>query len=346
MDLVPTKALLRRPRPSSAQIAEACARSAWLSHHYPEENAATAHGLNVDELVSVALDGGSEPPSTQIEACALVAWARREFPKDSRFHVKRKVVLLDPVTDEEITAGTPDLLVVYTTPQGRTRLVVVDWKTIGQFYSGHLAEPDDNLQQLIYMVAAGLELAVDEAQIILVCFDAAKLKVLEGQVHEPDAWWAFLDRIKAIPPIDMNGPQPIASKGEHCDRCWSKLHCSAYLAPAFDAEDVEIPNGLQPLVEGMGQRDLSEEGAQHALEWLVGAREVMKRAEKLTKIVESQLETYARTRGPIRLGDRVWGAQPTNGQRKGATVAELEARGLLDLIKPATPGEKFDWRKA
>jgi hypothetical protein len=337
--------VLLRPRPSAYQIAEACARSAWLSHHYPEENAATKHGSAKDELVSKALAGGPEPALVEIEARAIIVWVRKEFPKDARFYVQHRVTLVDPMTGETITSGTPDLLVTYRTSAGRLRLVVIDWKSIGQLYAGHLAAPDDNLQQLIYMVAAGMELAVDEAQIILVCFDATKLKLIEGEVHDQEAWWPFLERIKAVQPIDMEGPQPKASKGDHCGRCYQKLHCNAYLLPA-PAEGIQLPKALAPLIEDTANRELSAESAAAALEWLEGAWDVLERAIKLTKQVESQLATYVQTRGPIVVGDRTWGPIPDNGKRAGASVAELEARGLHDLIKPAKPSVKFDWRKA
>lgn len=336
--------VLQRPRPSSYQTAEACARSAWLAFHYPEENAATKHGSSKDALVSAALAGGPEPALVEIEARAIVAWVRKEFPKDAHFYVQHRVTLVDPMTGETLTSGTPDLLVIYRTSAGRLRLVVVDWKSIGQYYSGHIAPPDENLQQLIYMLAAGLEFSVDEAQVILVPFDAAKIKVVEGQVHEQEAWWPFLDRIKAVAPIDMEAPMPKASKGDHCDLCYQKLHCNAYLLP-LPEKGVQLPKALVPLIEDTENRELSAEAAAAALEWLEDAQDALKRAGKLAKQVETQLETYARTRGPIMIGDRVWGPIPDNGKRKGATVAELEERGLTDLIKPAVPGVKFDWRK-
>ena len=343
---------LKRVRPSSLQIAELCRRAPWLAHHHPEETAATKHGSSKDALVTTALMGGAEPPLDEIEARAILAWVRKEFPANTIFLPQQRVTLIDPITGEEVTTGTADLLAVYTTPAGRRRLVVLDWKTVGQLYAGYLSAPDESLQQLAYMLAAGMELAVDEAQIILVCFDAAKLKVLEGQVHEQDAWWAFLDRIKAVPPIDVDGPQPTASKGDHCDHCWQRGHCSAYLLPAFDleAEMAKQPRELIPFSEGLIGQGLSggitEERALAALAWLETAEDVIKRAGKVTRLVKDQLETYARTRGPVRRDDGMeWGPVRTNGSRKGATVAELEAAGHPELIHPAEPGETFKWRK-
>lgn len=319
-------------RPSSLQMAEVCERSPWLSARYQERNPATEHGSNVDAEVSVELMGRGAATSPQ--AIALVAWVRSRFPADARFLPQHRVTLNDPVTGKRITTGTPDLLVVI----GR-KVYVVDWKTKGQMFAGHLKRPDDNLQQLTYLVAAGMEFDAEEAQIILACFDDRGIEALESEVYPAESWWPIIDHIKAIPPIDLNGPEPTATKGDHCSACYQRIHCSAYLMPAMD----NVPVALVPFT-GEGT-DLTTDTALAALDWLDMADEAIKRAKQVRDAVEAQLETYATIHGPLRKDGKEWGPVPSNGKRSGPTVSELEEMGLTNLIKPGKPGVRFDWRK-
>lgn len=320
-------------RPSGLQIAEKCSRSPWLAQRYQEENEAMRHGSAVDNDVSRVLVEGGEPTTKQ--GADLIAWVRRRFAAEAAFHVQRKVRLIDPVTGETLTEGTPDLLVVH----GAT-LTVVDWKKKGQLYAGHLEMPDNNLQQMAYAVAAGMEFEAETVQIILACFDERGITPIEGDTLEAAAWWPLLDRIKQVPHVDLEGPEPTATKGDHCDACYQRLHCSAYLLPATLEK---VPVALVPFAEpGTG---LTSDEALAALEWVDLADAAIKRAKEIRDLAEGQLETFARIHGPIRRGDKEWGPSPSNGQRRGPTLAELEAQGLEHLIKPGKPGVKFGWRK-
>jgi hypothetical protein len=320
-------------RPSGLQIAEKCSRGPWLSHRYPEENPATRHGKAVDDDVSrVLLEGGE---ATTKEGAALAAWVRNRFASTAKFFIQHKVQLVDPVTGELITEGTPDLLVL-----DGNRLVDVDWKKKGQLYAGYLEMPDNNLQQMAYAVGAGMEFNVEEVQIILACFDDKGITPIEGPVLEGSSWWPLIDRIKAIPHVDLEGAEPQANKGDHCDGCYQKMHCSAYLLPAMLEK---VPVELVPFAEpGTG---LTSQEVLAALEWLELADAAIKRAKALRDLCEGQVETFARIHGPVRKGDKEWGPSPSNGQRRGPTLGELEAQGLGHLIKPGTPGVKFGWKK-
>lgn len=320
-------------RPSSLQLAEQCSLSPWLSNRYPEETGYIRKGSGVDTDISGALEHGTEPttPAGKI----LIAWVRQRFSAEARFWVQRKVSLFDPVSGELITEGTPDLLVL-----DGARLYVVDWKSIGQLYQGYLKKPDDNLQQQAYLVAAGMELEATEGQIILACFEDKKITPIEGKVLQAEDWWPLIDRINAIPPIDFDGPAPMAVKGEHCDSCYQKMHCSAYLLPAMR----EMPEALVPFTEGRALA-LTQEQAVAGLAWLEQAEAAVKTAGKVMKLVESQLETYATTTGGIEHEGKVWGPIPVTGKRSGPTLGELEELGLTNLIKTGKAGVKFDWRK-
>lgn len=320
-------------RPSSLQIAESCSRSPWLANRYPEDTEAARKGTAVDADVSAALVAGDEPKTT--EGRLLVDWLRGRFGDEAVYYVQRKVTLVDPVTGEVITEGTPDLLVIV----GR-RLHVVDWKTIGQWYAGHLRPPEDNLQQQAYGVAGAMELELEEFQIILATFDAKRVTPIEGPVWAGESWWPLLERIKLVPPVDFEGPEPPAIKGEHCDSCYQKQHCSAYLLPGMQ----ELPTALVPFSETR-KVALTHDQAVAGLEWLEQADEAIDRAKKVRTLVEGQLRTYADTVGPIAVGDKEWGPIPKNGNRTGPTLGELEEMGLSNLIKPGKPGVKYDWKK-
>lgn len=320
-------------RPSSLQLAEKCQRSPWLANRYPEENDNTRHGSAVDADISAALQDG-ETPKTK-EGLLLLDWIRGRFTEDAQYFVQRKVSLFDPVSGELITEGTPDLLVV----DGK-RLYIVDWKTKGQMFAGHLKRPDDNLQQQAYLVAAGMEIGSEEGQIILACFDEKSVIAIEGAVLPGEAWWPLLDRIKAVPPVDFDGPEPMAIKGEHCDGCYQKQHCSAYLLPAMR----EMPEALVPFSESRAVA-LTLDQAKEGLAWLAQAEEAISRAKKVKEVVQGQLETFVTAAGPIEHEGMVWGPIPTTGKRSGPTLTELEDLGLTNLIRSGKPGVKYDWKK-
>lgn len=325
-----------RVRPSSLPIAEVCERAPWLAHRYHERNPATERGHAVDAQISIVLGGGELPDDRS--ARALLMWVKKRFPGATQIYSQRRVKLIDPNTLEVLSEGTPDLLAVVEN-DGKRCLYVIDWKSKGQFWAGHLREPDDNLQQLTYMVAAGMELAVDEARIILALFDDDDVTPLESAVYAIDVWEPIIERVKTIPTFDPHGTEPEANKGAHCDGCYQRMHCSAYLLPATLKR---VPIELKPFAEEGG--GITSAQARDGIEWLERARDAMKRAKALTELVEEQLRTFATVNGPIRDGDREWGPMPTPGKRSGATVRELEEMGLTNLIKPGKPGVKFEWR--
>ncbi len=320
-------------RPSGLQIAEKCSRAPWLSHRYPEGNANTRKGDEVDDDVSKVLVEGGEAATK--EGAALAAWARGRFSATAKFFVKHKVQLLDPLTGELITEGTPDLLVL-----DGNRLVDVDWKKKGQLYAGYLEMPDNNLQQMAYAVAAGMEFSVEEVQIVLACFDDKGITPIEGPVLEGSAWWPLIDRIKAVPHVDLEGPEPEADKGDHCDGCYQKMHCTAYLLPATLEK---VPVELVPFAEPGTGLTLNE--ALQALDWVDRADAAIKRAEKIRDLAKGQIQTFVRVNGPLRRGSEEYVMTPTTGKRTGPKFEELEELGLGHLIKPGKPGVSFGWKK-
>jgi hypothetical protein len=330
-------------RPSSYQLAEACGRAPWLAAKYREANALTTFGHAVDDQVSRGLAAGELvlAPGEELlpETAQILDWVRATFAESGvEFYVQRRVTLRDPETGEELTSGTPDLVALI---RSQRRLVIVDWKKIGQWWAGHLAEPDNNLQQLIYGVASALEWAletpVDSFKIILACFDGHGVQPQESREILQAEWWDVIRRVKAVPRIDIDGPEPEATKGDHCQGCYQRMHCSAYLLPIMPA--------LHELVPFQEPGELTNDAAVAALDWLERAGVVLRAAEKLRDLVKENVDAFTLSHGPIVSGEREYVATPTAGRRQGATVAELEKRGLTELIRPGKPGIKFGWRE-
>ena len=339
--------MLQRSRPSQLQAAETCSRSLWISLHYREGNANTRRGQSHDAKASEILTNIKEVPIALVdksklspEVKGILAWVGKTFGSHCCFYVQRKVTLADPRTGEVLSEGTPDMIVV--DPLMHT-LTIVDWKTQGQMWAGHLADPDDNLQQLDYAVAAALEFStadcpLDGFKIVLACYDADGVQPRESEIITADQWFGIIDRIKAIPQVDPDEPEPEAQKGEHCQHCWGRLHCAAYLLPKGD----DMPGALVPFTQ---PGELTAESALQALEWADKAEVTVKAGNELIKRVYETIDAFVAANGPIRRGPKQYCQYPKMSNRKPPTVGELEAMGKADLIKPAVPGTAFGWRK-
>jgi hypothetical protein len=315
-------------RPSALALAEICGYSALLGErHAAEGDEAKAAGNAFDAEVGAALceEGGDlVDPAAQ----AAVVWVRTSFPHAQLF-VQRRVRLEDPETGETLTEGTTDLLAV-----DGNALAIVDWKKIHQIWTGYV-NPYDHLQSKVYLAAAMLELGADAGQQFVVGFDERKIYPYPGPIlHQPHVW-QVIDRVRAIqarPRTPFTGP--------HCQRCWQRTHCDARMLPAVIGR---VPVALQPFIVGTGVA-LTADNAPAALEWLQDADGAITIAEEIRERVVEQLKAYAAEHGPITTADgRRWGPAPTNGKRSGPSLAELEAKGLTELIRPGRPGTRWGW---
>jgi hypothetical protein len=333
-------------RPSSYAIAELCGLAPYLSTKHPESTARTAHGSAVDGQVSRALAAGElvMKPGEELlpESEQILKWVRATFVADAEFFVQRRVELHDPATGELVTAGTPDLLVLL---RHQRRIVVVDWKSIGQMWAGHLPPPRQNMQQLIYGVAACLQLSadlgieIDSFKIYLACFDKDGVRPQMSDEIPQDEWWEILDRVKAVPLVDLDAPAPEASRGDHCVHCYQRHHCPAYLLP----EKPDMPVALVPFSH---EGELTPDVAAAGLAWLDLADMAIKRAKELRDMVEESINAFTVQHGPIVVGDRQYGPKERRGSRRGPTLAELEAGGHADMIKPPKVSITYDWMPA
>ena len=347
----------KRVRPSSLALARICKRAPWLSVKYPASHDVTRFGSAVDKQVSVVLscisvgDMANLPTEEDLlpETAKILDWLERNYPIEQWiWHIQEKVALYDPETGELLTDGTPDLVCLHRT---EPVFVVIDWKKSGQMYSGHLQKPDENDQQLAYLTAFWLAIVatrkIERAKIILACFDDRGVTPLEsGTPEKPwiteDRLTAVVEAIRAVPPVDVDGQQPVAAVGEHCLHCWTRMHCSEHLLPVAVATQAGLPAPFAEFTDA----PMAVETAVKALSWLESAKRVLSEAKKIVELVEENVDTFVMQNGPVTVEAMTYGPVLAKGKRAGATVKTLEAEGLTRLIRQGDDKVTCKWYKA
>jgi hypothetical protein len=342
----------KRVRPSSLALAESCSLAPFLSTIYPESHDCTRKGSAVDKQVSIVLsciavgDMANLPTEEDLlpETGKILDWLEKSYPIERwEWHVQEKVTLLDPETGELLTAGTPDLMCLHRT---EPRFVDIDWKSRGQRWAGHLKGPEENLQQLAYVTAAWLEYSarrkIEAAKIILAFWDDTGVYPEESGAITEDMLTPIVVRVRAVPPIDVTGPRPEASVGEHCDHCYQRMKCSAHLLPMAVATQAGLP---APFAEFTGE-EMTVETVVKVLSWLEGAKRVLSEAKKIVELVEGNVDSFVTHNGPVTVEAMTYGPVLAKGKRAGATVKTLEAEGLTRLIRQGDDKVTCKWYKA
>lgn len=327
-----------RPRPSSLELSLHCQRAPWLSERHHETSEAARKGSSVDAEVSSALAAENESLLHSPEAKHCYHWLQ-EFAASvggCTVTVQGKAGLCDPESLELLTEGTPDVALMCP---GKSAVYIIDWKKADQWRAGLLPPIDSNPQLLAYLAAWMLRAGAKLGKVCVVPWDEEGVYPQWSKDFTDQDVMGIIDMVRSAPEIDPTGPEPEASKGDHCKRCYQKHHCSAYLLPTYDGM-------VQALVPLTVPEILTNESALAALEWVEEAKRKLGEAKKLVEIVEDRLETHTATVAPIVGADgKTWGLIPTKGKRSGPTVAECEKAGLAHLIHDAKPGTKYDWRK-
>jgi hypothetical protein len=300
-------------RPSALQLAEHCGYASVLAAQYPESSPAARRGQGIHAQIA---DGKSESP----EARAALRWLKDRW-EGQRIAHEVPVRLLDPETDEEITAGTADVII--EEDPAVPAICVVDWKTGKR---ANVADADDNLQLLTYGLAASMQNDAQAFRVVAVYLDGDDVSTDESRVYHAADWWPILARVRAAAYA-----KPEASPGPHCTGCWQRRHCPSWILPAGDA-----PAALAPIQQPGG---LTVENAPDALM-------MRERLRDMLAVVDGALEAHTARFGPIRVGDKQWGPVTVNGRRSGPSLDQLEAMGLGHLIKQGRPTTRHEWRKA
>jgi hypothetical protein len=333
-------------------MAKNCQLSPYLSVKYPTSHANTRFGSAVDQQVSVVLscmvvgDKDNLPTEEQMlpETEVILDWLTNNYPLDQwLWYVQETVELRDPETDEVIAKGTPDLICLHRT---RPVFACVDWKKRGQTFAGHLAAPDENLQQLTYVTAFWLktckERSIESAKIILAAWDETGVYPIESQDVTEAKLTVVVEQIRAIPPVDLDAPAPEASIGDHCNHCYQRMKCHAHLLPPAVVAKAGLP---APFAE-FATEIMTADTAVKALGWLENAKQVLSSAKKIYELVEGNVDAFVTQNGPVVVGAMAYGPRPVNGKRQGATVKTLEAEGLQRLIRPGKDSTTCKWYKA
>lgn len=348
----PVPAQSRRVRCSSIALSRLCRRFPWLSIRHPASHDVTRWGSAVDKQVStvltcIAIGNMDNLPSDEelmVETAKIMDWLEANYPIEQwEWHVQERLELADPETGEILTAGTPDLMCLHRT---EPRFVDIDWKKMGQLWVGHLQKPDENDQQLAYVVAFWLQASktrkIESAKIILAGWDETQVRPFESQPITEHRLTEVIESIRAIPPVDQEAPQPEAAVGEHCDHCWQRLHCDEHLLPGAIATQAGLPAPFSEFVGG----ELTVETTVKALAWLDRAESVLAEAAKIVKLVRGNADAYVTQNGPVAVAELCYGPQPVKGKRGGATIKTLEAEGLQRLIREGKESVKCKWYPA
>jgi hypothetical protein len=267
------------------------------------------------------------------DAVACVEWLRKHdiaTGTEGRLFVQESISLNDPVTGEEITRGTPDIVWIHG-----NHVLIVDLKKREQYWAGRLTDPDRSLQLHAYALAWAIRSGASSYKMAYLCFGEGDASfVWSAQYEVAIEGHSFLDRMRRI--IDKSnangarGTRPVATAGPHCTQCYQRAHCPQWLLPAHEGPQ---PSALAPLTQPGG---LTVDNAGLALMTVMALEEAAERAREI-------LKAFVTEHGqPIFLGDRQWGPTMVQGKRSGPSVAELEALNLVHLIKPGRPYQQ--WR--
>lgn len=306
-------------RPSQLSIAEDCGYSSTLAERYPQGSTAASAGDAFHKRAAPVVDGTATDP----EISPMVA----TFPSHVKSEAEVKVALSDPETGQSITEGTAD--VVLTHDDGS--ITIVDWKTGNPEY---VDPPDINLQLLTYGLAFALLRGAPKFRVGLYFTKAPPLR-LSKWFNDGEDYWTTLARIQKAAAADRS--QPIT--GPHCNKCFQRKHCSAWLLPAFEGEN---STALIPFTENGG--GLTATNAATALRAVLAMKDIV-------EIAEARLKDFSREQGGIEDGGKVWSPVVANGRRT-ISVEAAEAAGIMPqleavgVVREGRPYERFSWRNA
>jgi hypothetical protein len=311
--------------------AEQCALSPWLAARHQALRPEMAVGSDVDGEVTTCLRGGPAPKS--LAGMEIVAWVKRTY-LGACLEPQRLVQLMDQEMGEVLTEGTTDLLVSWPDLPG-SELHVADWKKKGQLFAGYIGSPDDHPQQLAYGLGAALELDAAAFTVHHVFFngpDDDRIEIRSSKRYTAADFPALLDRFRAMPDVDLDGPEPPATEGEHCNTCWQQRWCTARLLPP-------AVTALEPFTQAGALTPERLPEAIAVLEKFDAA------AKLLSKKAWEQVQGLVKLHGTVRVGGREYGFFEKKGNRSGPGVDELIRLGHGDLVTPGETTVKFGDRK-
>jgi hypothetical protein len=302
-------------RPSALSLAEKCGYSVTLAGEFRESSDAAERGTAFHKEAAAHING--------VKASARVGRMLATFAAiDEKVEAERPVALVDD-DFEVLSEGTADVIVTHADGS----ITVVDWKT---GMPEKVDEPDENLQILVYGLAAAIARGAPRFKVGLYFTEHPPIR-LSAWIDTADAGW-IMDRVRNALARDRN--EPVV--GAHCSSCYRRTHCKAWLLPAYEGE-----TALAPFTQPGG---LSAESAPKALH-------VLQAMQDAVKIAEAHLRDYARDNGGIRSGSKVWGPMMVRGGRRSVSIDAipqemLDALERVGAVREGRPYETYRWRNA
>lgn len=295
-------------RPSALQMAEHCGLSAQLGEQFPEQSDAAARGTAIHAEIA------ARAPVTGEAAAAVAALDG----VTGKVELEVAVELHDPETGELITAGTADVVI-----DDGTTVTIWDWKTGRPEF---VTEAAGNMQLHSYALAVALQRGRDAYAVRAVFLDSDGAHPSEASAVAGAEMWTMLNRIKAA------AARPaVATPGEHCARCWSRVHCHAWRD--------RVSTSLA-LIHASASSDLqlTDETATALALRLADVKKAAEAAEDMVK-------AHVRAGGRVEHDGKVYAPTQVAG-RKTADVKALEAAGLHEYMKQGAGYEIWKWRRA
>jgi len=284
-------------RPSLLPLAEHCGYAVKLSEEHAEGSSAAEAGTKFHSAMAEYITTRKGDPR--------LASIFATMPKHAKAEPELPVSLVDPETGETLSEGTTDLLLTHDD----LSLTNVDFKTGNP---DKVDPPDDNLQILTYGLAAAMARNAPRFRVGLYFTEYPPLRLSRWFSDGAD-YWAILDRVRAAVGRDRNQ----AVRGPHCDKCYRRTHCEAWMMPAALGE-----TALAPYTRPAG---LTKQNAPEALR-------VVKAMEDALEIAKAHLKDFARENDGIIDGNKKWAPVMVNG-RRSVSIERLEEAGLLPLIE-------------
>lgn len=302
-------------RPSGLGLADAgCGLASRLAEQFPETSDAADKGRAIHEDIAAWITNGREPQTAEGQRLKG-AWNVLDIKPEAEVVVEVR----DPEDGALITKGTADIVWV----QGDT-LHVVDVKTGRR----DKVEPaTENPQINAYACGLALARGFDAYRAGLVFLGDGGVSWDWSDEVRDGALWAWLERIKRAASIPA-----VAKLGPHCGNCYQRRHCPSWLLPV---DPVARELALVPLTRG----DLATP------EDIAEVDRVAKVLEDVAERAKAWVRLQVETRGPIRVGKRELALVESAG-RRSVSVADVEAAGRGDLVRPGKPYTTLKWRKA
>jgi hypothetical protein len=274
-------------------------------HYRPSED-------RFQEARAIAMASISREAQDGVKEMAERLFADWTPPENAKFEVPigidRRGIAVPYDSDKAMVRGTADCVWME-----EDTVVVIDFKS-GARAPWNVPHPSVNLQVIGYGLAfadhhgkskmrLGVYLAV-EARWVWHEYDLGSAELTEH--------WERLRAAALRDPYE-------AVKGAHCNECWVRLGCRAYLLPAIS--DIERASAMAPMAAPVDGPIEPQR--------LVRLLTAVKAMEDLADAGKEFAKAYVARFGSIEADGKTWGPTPVNGSET-VSIKSLKAAGVYD----------------